>query len=218
MLSKQAVAGRAGKLDGLESALDRLGIRGGGVMRIDDDCSSPRMRWISAPSRSPDYKIAISKAFDAASGILAGNHLEIITMEGRSGEAGAAGLKKGTEAVEQDLDPYQARIDYLRREAALDGDQLNGNSEADFRKFVGSASDLRTGGLVLMDSGNLRAIWKDGEGSRLGLQFLGGGMVQYVVFKRRRPEQQISRVAGRDTFKGIWRQVDAFDLGSLLYE
>ena len=69
-----------------------------------------------------------------------------------------------------------------------------------------------------MDNGNLRAIWKDGEGSRLGLQFLGGGMVQYVVFKRRSAKQQVSRVAGRDTFKGILRQVEAFDLGSLLHE
>ena len=218
MLSEQAVAGRAGKLDGIESALDRLGIRGGGAMRIDDDCSSPKIRWISAPSRSPDYKIASYKALDAASSILAGNPVEITTMEGRLGEAGAAGLKKGREAVEQGLDPYQARIDYLKREAAHDGYLLNDVSEADFRQFVGSASGLRTGGLVLMDNGNLRAIWKDGEGSRLGLQFLGGGMVQYVVFKRRSAKQQVSRVAGRDTFKGILRQVEAFDLGSLLHE
>ena len=69
-----------------------------------------------------------------------------------------------------------------------------------------------------MDNGNLRAVWKDNKGNRLGLQFLGGGMVQHVIFKQRNAARPISRVAGRDTFEGIKRQIDTFDLDSLLYE
>ena len=69
-----------------------------------------------------------------------------------------------------------------------------------------------------MDNGNLRAVWKDGHESHLGLQFLGESMVQYVIFKRREPDQPISRVAGRNTFEGLRWQIDSFELGSLLYE
>ncbi len=71
---------------------------------------------------------------------------------------------------------------------------------------------------MLVDNGNIRAIWKDGQSSHLGLQFLGGGMAQYVIFRRRGSGQQISRVAGRDSLKGVLRQIDAFDLDALLYK
>ena len=93
-----------------------------------------------------------------------------------------------------------------------------GASEIDFTHFVRSAPDIRRGNLVLMDNGNLRAIWKDQHGARLGLQFLGGRMVQYVIFKRRREEQLISRATGRDSLEGFERQIHAFELHSLLYE
>ena len=69
-----------------------------------------------------------------------------------------------------------------------------------------------------MDNGNLRAIWKDNDGARLALQFLGGRMVQYVIFKQREKEQHVSRVAGRDSIDGFERQIHAFELHSLLFE
>ena len=76
---------------------------------------------------------------------------------------------------------------------------------------------MRRGNLVLMDNGNLRAVWRDGQGTHLGLQFLGSGMAQYVIFKQRKATGPISRVTGRDTFGGLKRQIDAFELHSLLY-
>lgn len=69
-----------------------------------------------------------------------------------------------------------------------------------------------------MDNGNLRVIWRDGREAHLGLQFLGGRMVQYVIFRKRENEPSISRVAGRDSLEGLERQVDAFELRSLFYE
>jgi hypothetical protein len=68
-----------------------------------------------------------------------------------------------------------------------------------------------------MDNGNLRATWKDEHGTRLGLQFLGGGMVQFVISRRRKQGQPISRVSGRDSLRGLERQIVAFELNSLLY-
>ncbi|MDE0508764.1 MAG: hypothetical protein OXI17_09040 [Gammaproteobacteria bacterium] len=111
---------------------------------------------------------------------------------------------------------YSARIDSLRDFALQDGFSLNPESEADFWRFVQTAPDFRKGNLVLIDNGNLRAVWKNDESDHLGLQFLGGGMLQYVVFKRRSANSRISRVTGRDTFAGIIRQINAFDLESLL--
>ncbi|MYA67942.1 MAG: hypothetical protein F4Y22_11925 [Gammaproteobacteria bacterium] len=111
---------------------------------------------------------------------------------------------------------YSARIDSLRDFALQDGFSLNPESEADFWRFVQTAPDFRKGNLVLIDNGNLRAVWKNDEGDHLGLQFLGGGMLQYVVFKRRSANSRISQVTGRDTFVGLIRQINAFDLESLL--
>ena len=113
---------------------------------------------------------------------------------------------------------YTARIKALRTAAAQDGYELSSESERDFWKFVFAGPQIRRGLLVLMDNGNLRATWKDETGARLGLQFLGGQMVQYVIFKRRETTLPISRVAGRDTFAGLKRQIDAFELHPLLCE
>ena len=99
-----------------------------------------------------------------------------------------------------------------------DGYSLSLTSEVDFLDFVESEPRLIKGNLVLMDNGNLRAIWKDGQGTRFGLQFSGRGMVQYVIFKQRDPKRPTSRVAGRDTFDGVRRQIEAFELGHLLYQ
>ena len=116
------------------------------------------------------------------------------------------------------LQAYSARIDSLRGYAMQDGYHLNPESEADFWRFVKTARHFRKGNLVLIDNGNLRAVWKNEEGDHMGLQFLGGEMLQYVIFKRRPASSHISRVSGRDTFAGLMRQINAFDLESLLRE
>lgn len=74
---------------------------------------------------------------------------------------------------------------------------------------------MRKGDLVLIDNGNLRAIWKDERGGRFSLQFLGGNVAQYVIFRRQRADRVISRVAGRDSLEGIARQIDPFQLHSV---
>ncbi len=111
---------------------------------------------------------------------------------------------------------YSARIDSLRDYAMQDGFNLNPESEADFWRFIQTVPDFRKGNLVLIDNGNLRAVWKNKSGDHMGLQFLGGGMLQYVIFKQRSANIRISRVSGRDTFAGLMRQINAFELESLL--
>lgn len=112
---------------------------------------------------------------------------------------------------------YLARIFELRCIAMDDGYSLSLASEVDFLEFVKSKPQLIKGNLVLMDNGNLRIVWNDNQGTHFGLQFLGEGMVQYVVFKRRDPKQPISRVAGRDAFEGVKRQIESFNLHNFLF-
>ena len=128
------------------------------------------------------------------------------------------------------LDPQEERPDaairegYLRRIAELrgygaeEGIAINAASEGDFWAFIGTMPSARRAGLALTDEGNLRAVWDDDhdDDQHLALQFLGNGMVQFVIFRRRSGESKVARVAGRDTFDGIRRQIDAFDLHSLV--
>ena len=111
---------------------------------------------------------------------------------------------------------YRSRIEVLRSDAELDGFAVNEVSERDFWSFVNSVSFVRKAEVVLVDNGNLRAVWGGEGGSHLGLQFLGNRLVEYVIFKRRQTDRDVSRAAGRDTLDGIKKQIHAFDLTLLL--
>ena len=111
---------------------------------------------------------------------------------------------------------YRRRIDELGRLAIEEDISWNEASEQDFWTFVGAPVSSRQSGLVLMDNGNLRAVWKGDDESHIGLHFLGSQWVRYVIFKRREASRHISRVAGTDTLEGIRKQIRAFDLVSLV--
>ena len=112
---------------------------------------------------------------------------------------------------------YKKRIRVLKEQAEHCGYSLNQPSEAAFLEFLAKNPLIRRGRLVLMENGNLRAVWKGANGAHIGLQFLNSRSVQYAIFKQREISSPVSRVYGRDTMKGIARQIDAFDLGDFLY-
>ena len=70
--------------------------------------------------------------------------------------------------------------------------------------------------MILVDNGNLRAVWDGNDGEHFGLQFVGSHALQYVIFRRRTGSSHISRVAGNDTLDGVKRQIRAFELEALL--
>ena len=109
---------------------------------------------------------------------------------------------------------YSRRIEVLCSDAEDDDLVLNEASERDFWHYIRSVPFAQKAGLVLMDNGNLRAVWKGDDESHLGIQFLGNQWVEYVIFKRRPSTIDIARVAGRDTLDGVKRQIDAFDPSS----
>ena len=112
---------------------------------------------------------------------------------------------------------YRDRIKYLRSEVELDGFRVNEASEKDFWSFFRSMPFLRKAGVILMDNGNLRAVWRGEDKIHVGLQFLGDQSVEYVIFKRRQGAKEVSRAAGFDTLDGFKKQIQAFDLKTLVY-
>ena len=117
---------------------------------------------------------------------------------------------------EEQYQAYRNRIEELSRFAELDGFSVNQASEKDFWSFFGKTPFVLTAEMVLLDNGNLRVIQDDEDGNHVGLQFLGNGRLQYVIFRRRKRSSHVSRVAGRDTFKGVRRRLRLFELESLL--
>ena len=212
VLTTSSEAGREGDPGGLEGLLEtvdmkRLSVKGNGRMAINPSNHPRRMTWIpkrrgSIVSQSPKNE--------------PGDGWPLIALLADVIAQLFADVSTESAAIDSALDAYSSRIAYLRDEATHDGYGLNKRSEDDFMQFVRSRPYMRKGDLVLLDNGNLRAIWKDEQNGRLGLQFLGGNMVQYVIFRRRQPDRVISRVAGRDSLEGIARQIRAFQLHSLL--
>ena len=111
---------------------------------------------------------------------------------------------------------YQHRIEILNSDTEVDDFALNEASKKDFWQYIRSVPFAQKAGLVLVDNGNLRAVWKGDDESHLGIQFLGNQWVEYVIFKRRPSTRHVARVAGHDTLDGVKRLIDAFDLTSLM--
>lgn len=124
-----------------------------------------------------------------------------------------------TSQVQRFLDTissYEDRINVLKEQAEVEGYSLSEASGTAFWNFLKKHPFMRRGRLVLLENGNLRAVWSGGNDAHIGLQFLNERLIQYVIFARRGPDEPVSRVAGRDTMEGIMRQIDAFDLRGIL--
>jgi len=111
---------------------------------------------------------------------------------------------------------YRERISQLREDGEEDGVELREESRIDFWEFFNANPRYVRGGICMHDDGNLCAIWRDGSGTRLSLNFLGSGEVEYVIFKKRQAATKTSRVAARTSLDGIRGRIDEFGLQSLL--
>lgn len=217
MQSARAESGHASRLDSLSAVVNLEGfhVRGHGHFRIEERGCTPILIWISDQARGSISSRQDDGGTESTFRALAGFNSEVVAFES-AGNPLRDAVTLG--ALGEKAAAYTSRIKFLKNEAADESYVLNLPSEIDFWQFVRSSPHIRQCSLVLMDNGNLRAIWNDEQGSRLGLQFLGGRMVQYVIFKWRNTGQPISRVAGRDSLEGLARQIDAFELWSLLSE
>lgn len=104
---------------------------------------------------------------------------------------------------------YEARLECLRDLGAQDDIELSELSKRDFFLFIDSALYMYVASLVLMDNGNIRALWKFGDDDRVGIHFRGNGMASYVIFKRT-SQSDISRDFGMTSLDGIRTKIRRF--------
>ena len=87
------------------------------------------------------------------------------------------------------------RVQALRIEAKMDQVPFSNASHAEFRDFMRLVPARARPAIFLRDNGNLRALWKNDDQEQIGLQFLGGGDVQFVILKRR-PDRRLTTLSG----------------------
>ena len=109
------------------------------------------------------------------------------------------------------------RIELLKEIGEEEEIAYNANSEQDLWRFLKRLSFIKSPTLFLLDNGNLRAVWKGDGGKHIGLQFLGGEQIQFVIFSGRGEHNNMARIRGRDDFAGIARQLDTSVIGDVIY-
>lgn len=109
------------------------------------------------------------------------------------------------------------RIQLLRAEADNDHIAFSEASLTDFQAFMQETGPHVRPYLFLNDNGNLRALWKNSRREQIGLQFLGEGNIQFVIFKQREGTLGMARVAGVDAKNRILGHVRASDAEGLLF-
>jgi hypothetical protein len=87
------------------------------------------------------------------------------------------------------------RIQALRIEAKIDQVPFSNTSDIEFRNFIRLVPARARPAIFLRDNGNIRALWKNDDQEQIGLQFLGGGDVQFVILKRR-PDGKLTAISG----------------------
>ncbi len=108
------------------------------------------------------------------------------------------------------------RVQSLKIEAELDGVPFSAASYADFLSFLKDTQPRSRPALFLNDNGNLRALWRNNAREQVGLQFLGGGSVQFVIFKKRPGADAMTRVSGADSKASILGHIEASGAQGLL--
>lgn len=126
------------------------------------------------------------------------------------------GLRRLSNRARHKFHTYRDRIEELKGDADDEGIVFSDTSEWDFWEFIMSIPCARNAELVVTDNGNLRAVWRGEEDKHVGLQFLGGRWIEYVMWTRRMGALKISPKAGRDTFEGVKEQIRASRLTSFL--
>ena len=132
------------------------------------------------------------------------------------GDAALSSATQPADPASTDQAAYASRLDRLRSFAEEDGVEFSTMSEHDFLDFACTEPQTRLASLVLLDNGNLRAVWRCGE-QEVGVQFYGDGSVQYLI-SRESEDGGIAHSAQRGTFGDLSDAIEAAGLGHLLYE
>jgi hypothetical protein len=109
------------------------------------------------------------------------------------------------------------RLRELHVDALLTGEPFCEGSLADFHVFVDPLRLAIRPSIFLLDNGNLRGLWKNETNEQVGLQFLGRGAVQFVMFALRKNPRMMMRDFGVDAISAIRERIRANDCDHLLF-
>lgn len=129
-----------------------------------------------------------------------------------AGERTALALERARMVIE-----LTKRLQFLRVEAEVDQITFSESSLTDFNAFMLELGPRFRPSLFLNDNGNLRALWKNDDGEQVGLQFVGDGMIQFVIFRQRKGSAMMTRVAGVDMQEKILGHIRASGAEGLLF-
>ena len=108
------------------------------------------------------------------------------------------------------------RIRELDDFARSEGFRVNPASKRTFWRFFERCPFATQPGLVLLDNGNLRAVWGDMRPTHVGLQFLPNGQIQYVLFARPPYSHGVMRGRGRAGAANIPTLLEGHGLADVL--
>jgi hypothetical protein len=109
------------------------------------------------------------------------------------------------------------RLRELHLDALRDAEPFSESSLADLRSFLTTLQLTERPSIFLLDNGNLRLLWRNDAKEQVGLQFLGDGVVQFVMFAQRHNPPIMSRIAGADVLSAIRRRIADNDSDRLLF-
>ena len=115
---------------------------------------------------------------------------------------------------------YEVRIQTLRGYATEDDDveAVNEDSINDFWSFMQTREFTRRSGLVMLDNGDLRAVWREMEGHEVGIHFPGNKTVIYAIFKRNPDGSDAEPAIGTSSFKDVVAQLEELELLTFVNE
>ena len=126
------------------------------------------------------------------------------------------GIRARTDQLNRVASSCRQRIRELDDFARSEGARVNPASEHTFWRFLGRSPFGAEPGLVLLDSGNLRAIWGDMKPTHIGLQFLPNDQIQYVVFAQPPSSAGVMRGRGRAGIATLPRLLDGYGVADVL--
>jgi hypothetical protein len=167
---------------------------------------------------SPEPRRRRGAAVRSTSTSISIEELSLPIAEGRVASALAAeGPDAGLDKPRAATMELSKRIQFLKVESEIDRVPFSDASLADFQAFLRDIGPRARPSLFLNDNGNLRALWKNDQREQIGLQFLGDGNIQFVIFKQRGGALKMARVAGIDAKDKIFGHIKASGAEGLLF-
>lgn len=179
---------------------------------LDDALPSPPRRRVlqpESPLQSPGTTVQKERIFQS-SGSVRVDSFNFLTEH-------IAKLHEQRRVDQEIKAQIEVRVGDLRIDACLSGDLLSAASLRDLLAFLKPLTLARRPAIFLLDNGNFRALWKNEVDEQVGLQFLGGGVVQYVIFARRENPPILTPHTGRDAAFKIRAQITAIGCDHLLF-